>query len=84
MQKLFIQFAPIGLIAHRQIEPRLFIHDRLIAGEGMETVLAVIRAHTALAHTAKAHGAGGKVDHHVVDAYPYAFSKPTSTPPFSA
>ena len=67
MQQLFIKPALVGLIAHRQVDPILLIHNGFIVSKRVKAGLAVVRAHTALAHAAKAHSASGKVDDHVVD-----------------
>ena len=67
MQEALVKFTLIRLIAHRQIKPSLFINYRFMMRECVKADLAVIRAHSALSYTAKAHLACGKVDYHVVD-----------------
>ena len=56
------------MIAHGQINPRLFIDYALIVRKVRKAVFAVIRAHSALAETAEAHFAGGEVYYDVVYA----------------
>ena len=68
MQQSFIQLAPIGLIAHRQIHPCLFIDDGFVMGEGIKAGFAVIGAHAAFANAAEAHFARRKMDDHIIDA----------------
>ena len=67
MKKQFsVGFAVIRLIAHRKIDPKLFVDDALVMRKSVETGLAVISAHSALPYSAKSHLAGGKVDYSVV------------------
>ena len=54
----------IGLVAHGQVHPGLFLHDALAVGEGLEAHPAVVGPHPALAHPAEAHGAGASAGNH--------------------
>ena len=45
----------IGLVAHGQVNPGLFVHDALVVGEGIEARLAVVGTHAALPYAAEAH-----------------------------
>lgn len=58
----------IRLIAHRQIEPGLFVYDAFIMGKGIKAVLTVVSAHPAFSEAAEAHFAGGQVDDGIIDA----------------
>lgn len=42
MQELFVEGAAVGLIAHGQIQPGLFLYDGFKMGEGIKAGLAVI------------------------------------------
>ena len=56
----------VRLIPHGQIQPCLFIYDAFVVGKGLEPFFPMIGTHAALPHAAKAHMAGGQVDHHIV------------------
>lgn len=67
-QQLSVYSSVIGLVAHRQVHPRLLIHDALGVGEDVEALLAVVSAHAALTNASEAHLTGGQMDDGVVDA----------------
>ena len=60
----------IRLIAHRQVKPCILLHDALLMAEGLKALLSVIRAHTAVSHSAKAHGRGRQMNDRVINAAP--------------
>ena len=64
---LFVQLS-IWLIAHRQIEPCLFVYDTLVVSESIKADLPVVGSHAALAETAESHFCGGEMDDGIVDA----------------
>ena len=57
----------IWLVSHWQIQPCFFVHDTLIVGEGMKTVLAMVGTHSAFTKAAKSHLTGSQVDDGVID-----------------
>lgn len=59
---------PVGLVAHGQVDPQLFVYDALIVGEGLKACFAVVGTHAALPEAAEAHLAGGQMDDGVIDA----------------
>ena len=58
----------IRLIPHRQIKPSLFIHNTFFMGECPESILPMVRSHTALSEPAEAHLAGSEVNNRIIDA----------------
>ena len=61
-------FRCIRLVAHIQIHPGLFIYDTAQMGKFFKTVLAMVAAHAAFAHTTERHLGGCQVDDGIVDA----------------
>lgn len=57
----------VGLVSHWQIRPAFFVHHAFIVGKGVKPCLAVVCSHAAFTKSAKAHGAGGKVDDGIID-----------------
>ena len=58
---------PVRLIAHRQVQPGLFIYNAFIMGKGVKPGLSVISAHAAFAKTAESHLRSSKMNDGVVD-----------------
>ena len=58
----------VGLIAHRQIQPGLLVHDTFVMGKCIKSGFPVVSAHAALTEAAEAHLACGKVDDGIIDA----------------
>ena len=58
----------VRLVAHRQVQPSLLVHDALVMGECVKSSLAMVGSDAALPEAAKSHMAGGQMDDGVVDA----------------
>ena len=63
-----VSFTVVRLIAHRQIDPKLFVYNALVMRKGVEACFAVISTHSALPYSAKSHFAGGKMDYGIIYA----------------
>ena len=57
----------VGLIAHGEIHPGLFIYNTAGVAEFLKADLSVVSAHTTATYTPKGHFAGGKMDHSIID-----------------
>ena len=60
--------APVGLVSHRQIQPRLFIYNAFLMSKRIKSYFPVICPHTAFPKPAKSHFAGGEMNNGIIDA----------------
>ncbi len=63
----FIVKSPIWLIAHRQVNPCLFIYNALIMRKRIKSDLSVISAHSTFSKSPKSHFCCGKMNDRIID-----------------